>query len=66
MNSVDVPRELREQAMQLAIILMPDENRESLQTILAFLNEFASFSSENQVFIIFIHLTFVLILMFNL
>ena len=28
---------------------MPDENREALQTILAFLNEFADISNENQV-----------------
>eukprot|EP00794_Sanderia_malayensis_P006972 gene6972-7757_t len=44
----DVPKELRTQAIKLAIILMPDENREALQTILAFLNAFANLSSENQ------------------
>ena len=35
--------------MQLGIILMPDENREALQTILAFLRDFAVMSNENQV-----------------
>ncbi|XP_065058049.1 stAR-related lipid transfer protein 13-like isoform X1 [Rhopilema esculentum] len=44
----DIPKELQKQAMKLAIILMPDENREALQTILAFLNQFASNSNENQ------------------
>ena len=47
---LDIPKELREESMQLAIILMPDENREALQTILAFLNDFAVMSKENQVF----------------
>ena len=45
----DFPKELREESMQLGIILMPDENREALQTILAFLKDFASMSNENQV-----------------
>ncbi|XP_047126135.1 rho GTPase-activating protein 7 isoform X1 [Hydra vulgaris] len=44
----DIPSELRLQAMQLAVILMPDENRHVLQTILSFLNEVASYSSVNQ------------------
>ena len=34
--------------MQLAIILMPDENRDVLQTLLLFLNEVASHSYVNQ------------------
>jgi len=44
----DFPKELREESMQLGIILMPDENREALQTILAFLRDFAVMSNENQ------------------
>lgn len=35
--------------MQAAIMLMPDENREALQTLLLFLNEVASSSETNQV-----------------
>ena len=45
---LDIPKELRLQAMQLAIILMPDENRDVLQTLLLFLNEVASHSYVNQ------------------
>jgi len=44
----DVPKELRLQAMQLAITLMPDENRDVLQTLLLFLNEVASHAYVNQ------------------
>lgn len=44
----DVPKELRLQAMQLAIVLMPDENRDVLQTVLLFLNEVASHAYVNQ------------------
>ena len=47
--SLDIPKELREESMQLGIILMPDENREALKTILAFLRDFAVMSNENQV-----------------
>ncbi|XP_058052776.1 stAR-related lipid transfer protein 8 isoform X2 [Ahaetulla prasina] len=42
-----VPREQRLQAVQAAIMLMPDENREVLQTLLYFLSDVAS-SEENQ------------------
>ena len=38
---LDIPTELRLQVMQLAILLMPDENRNVLQTLLLFLNEVA-------------------------
>lgn len=34
--------------MQLAIVLMPDENRDVLQTVLLFLNEVASHAYVNQ------------------
>ncbi|XP_070615732.1 stAR-related lipid transfer protein 8 isoform X2 [Erythrolamprus reginae] len=42
-----VPKEQRLQAVQAAIMLMPDENREVLQTLLYFLSDVAS-SEENQ------------------
>ena len=45
----DIPKELREESIQLGIILMPDENREALKTVLAFLKDFAVMSNENQV-----------------
>lgn len=37
------------EAMQAAILLMPDANREALQTLLLFLNEVAANSETNQV-----------------
>ncbi|XP_032223242.2 rho GTPase-activating protein 7 isoform X3 [Nematostella vectensis] len=43
-----IPAELRVEAMQAAILLMPDENREALQTLLLFLNEVAENSAVNQ------------------
>ncbi|XP_063169809.1 stAR-related lipid transfer protein 8 [Candoia aspera] len=42
-----VPKEQRLQAVQATIMLMPDENREVLQTLLYFLSDVAS-SEENQ------------------
>ncbi|XP_061454391.1 stAR-related lipid transfer protein 8 isoform X2 [Rhineura floridana] len=42
-----VPKEHRLQAVQAAIVLMPDENREVLQTLLYFLSDVAS-AEENQ------------------
>ncbi|XP_074864304.1 stAR-related lipid transfer protein 8 isoform X1 [Carettochelys insculpta] len=42
-----VPKEQRLQAVQAAIVLMPDENREVLQTLLYFLSDIAS-AEENQ------------------
>ena len=46
---LDIPDELRAQAIKLAIILMPDENREALQTVLTFLSHFAENAVDNQV-----------------
>ena len=37
------------EAMQAAVMLMPDENREALQTLLLFLNDVASYADTNQV-----------------
>lgn len=42
-----VSKEQRLQAVQAAVILMPDENREVLQTLLYFLSDIAS-AEENQ------------------
>lgn len=44
---VVVPAEQRLQAVQAAVILLPDENREVLQTLLYFLSDIAS-AQENQ------------------
>lgn len=44
----DVPKEQRLQAVQAAIMLMADENREVLQTLLCFLNDVTSSVEENQ------------------
>lgn len=44
-----IPKELQLEAMQLAILLMPDENREVLQSLLFFLGDIAQHSEENQV-----------------
>lgn len=44
-----IPPESRMEAMQAAILLMPDPNREALQTLLLFLNEVAANSETNQV-----------------
>ncbi|XP_028401518.1 rho GTPase-activating protein 7-like isoform X5 [Dendronephthya gigantea] len=43
-----VPKELRLGAMQAVVLLMPDENREALQTLLLFLHDVAQQSSVNQ------------------
>lgn len=43
-----VPREQRLQAVQAAIMLMSDENREVLQTLLCFLSDVTSSVQENQ------------------
>uniref|UniRef100_A0AAY5EQU2 StAR-related lipid transfer (START) domain containing 13a n=1 Tax=Electrophorus electricus TaxID=8005 RepID=A0AAY5EQU2_ELEEL len=43
-----VPNEQRLQAVQAAIMLMSDENREVLQTLLCFLRDVTSFVEENQ------------------
>ncbi len=44
----DVPKEQRLQAVQAAIMLMADENRDVLQTLLCFLNDVTSSVEENQ------------------
>lgn len=46
---VGIPSNSRMEAMQAAILLMPDPNREALQTLLLFLNEVAANSERNQV-----------------
>lgn len=46
---VGIPSDSRMEAMQAAILLMPDPNREALQTLLLFLNEVAANSETNQV-----------------
>ncbi|KAJ0004580.1 hypothetical protein NQD34_010794 [Periophthalmus magnuspinnatus] len=43
-----VPKEQRLQAVRAAILLMPDENREVLQTLLFFLRDVTSMVEENQ------------------
>ncbi len=45
----DVPGQLRLQAMQAVMLLMPDENREALLTLLLFLKRVAEHSGVNQV-----------------
>ena len=37
------------EALQAAVMLMPDENREVLQSLLLFLSDMAQYSEENQV-----------------
>lgn len=44
----DVPKEQRLQAVRAAIMLMADENREVLQTLLCFLKDVTSSVEENQ------------------
>lgn len=48
-NNLDVPKELRLGAMQAVVLLMPDENREALQSLLLFLHDVAQQSTINQV-----------------
>ncbi|XP_076318781.1 uncharacterized protein LOC143229842 isoform X2 [Tachypleus tridentatus] len=43
-----IPIENRKEAVKAAILLMPDENREVLQSLLAFLQEISQCSDENQ------------------
>lgn len=47
-SSLDMPKEQRLQAVQAAIMLMSDENREVLQTLLCFLSDVTSSVQENQ------------------
>lgn len=44
----DVPGDLRPDAVQCALLLLPDEHREALETLLDFLNQVASNSPYNQ------------------
>lgn len=46
--SVDVPKDQRLQAIKAAIMLLPDENREVLQTLLYFLSDVSAAVDENQ------------------
>ena len=46
---LDVPPEHQLDALQKAIILLPDENREVLQSLLLFLHDIALHSDTNQV-----------------
>ncbi|XP_071787693.1 rho GTPase-activating protein 7-like isoform X3 [Asterias amurensis] len=43
-----MPKDLRLSAIQAAVMLMPDENREVLQSLLLFLSDIAEHSNENQ------------------
>ena len=45
----DVPEEERLAALQCTCMLLPDENREVLQSLLLFLSDMASHSHLNQV-----------------
>ena len=44
-----VPREVQLQAMQAVMLLLPDENREALQSLVLFLKDIAEYSSKNKV-----------------
>jgi hypothetical protein len=44
----DVPKDQRLQAIKAAIMLLPDENREVLQTLLYFLSDVTAAVKENQ------------------
>lgn len=48
MSFADVPVELRPDAVQCVLLLLPDEHREALETLLDFLNHVASNSPYNQ------------------
>lgn len=44
----DMPKELRLQAVRAAVLLLPDENREALQTLLCLLSDVTASVAENQ------------------
>lgn len=46
--SPDMPKELRLQAVRAAVLLLPDENREALRTLLCLLSDVTASVSENQ------------------
>lgn len=43
-----MPKELRLQAVRAAVLLLPDENREALQTLLCLLSDVTASVAENQ------------------
>ena len=45
----DVPSQVRLPALQAVMLLLPDEHREVLQTLLLFLKDVANYSEINQV-----------------
>lgn len=47
-SSPDMPKELRLQAVRAAVLLLPDENREALQTLLCLLSDVTASVAENQ------------------
>ncbi len=47
--SADVPGSLRLEAVQKAVLLLPDENREVLHSLLTFLNDISLYAESNQV-----------------
>lgn len=47
-SSPDMPKELRLQAVRAAVLLLPDENREALRTLLCLLSDVTASVSENQ------------------
>lgn len=48
-KSKDLPNEYRVEALQCVMLMMPDENREVLMTLLGFLSDVATSSDLNQV-----------------
>lgn len=46
--SPDMPKELRLQAVRAAVLLLPDENREALRTLLCLLSDVTASVGENQ------------------
>lgn len=43
-----MPKELRLQAVRAAVLLLPDENREAMQTLLCLLSDVTASVAENQ------------------
>lgn len=48
LSLADVPKEQRLQAVRAAVLLLPNENREALQTLLCFLSDVTANVDENQ------------------
>lgn len=57
-KSADVPKSFRFEALQHALLLLPDENREALQTLLFFLHDIAKHSAMNNVILTFLCFTY--------